>query len=460
MHTSSVTIPIHLGDCFHTIMSKLSLKQKTTTKQNTTYMPLLRGLLEEPLEQLERSNRPKTTSVEASEGTTAVTIAKSGETETIVTSAANTSKSGGPKQHNIPKTYTGILAVNQARSPTGRFKPYWGDVNTRGKNAPPKVTVKDLTKCLIDNQIYETEQWTRFATERDVAGFFAHPEAHEIHWELGTKAGGNYTKQLAQAIKMARGFTPDIPYIERIEKYSPGGDESSVGELYYQDYRKAFNHLGITKERLQRWFNTLAMDNGKRNTIYMCGRANAGKTTIIELLSAFYEPWEIGRAQPQSAQSNFFLQDLVGKRLFHADEILATPLNIDTLKLLLEGNKDLASDVKYGDKEAIKPRPVLIGTNDPLWINFSTAAEPILARCEFLAVRKPLPRLSFIKPKSKKILQYVLWRMYEWAFDGKGRITGNHDKAFDDSLEIELPLSTEDYDYAIEQITEMKDMFN
>ena len=152
----------------------------------------------------------------------------------------------------------------------------------------------------------------------------------KIYWELSTRANANFTRSLAQAIKTARAYTPDTPYIQRIENWKPPQDfNEAYADLYYRDYRRALETHDINKTRLQKWFQTLAMDNGKRNTIYMCGRANAGKTTIIELLSAYYEPWEIGRAQPQSASSNFFLQDLVGKRLFHADEILATPTDRD-----------------------------------------------------------------------------------------------------------------------------------
>ena len=56
------------------------------------------------------------------------------------------------------------------------------------------------------------------------------------------------------------------------------------------------------------------------------------------------------------------------KRLFHADEIVATQVNIDTLKLLLEGSDDLTTDIKYAKKVSIRGRPVMMATNDPIWI--------------------------------------------------------------------------------------------
>ena len=403
-------------------------------------MSLLRGLLEQPLEELSSANHPRTTSAAASGDSKTVTTAKPGAMGTIATSATSTSTSSGRKIQTTLKTPTTISHVSLARN---SFNPYWGLTNNKGVSKP-KIGLKDLTQELYSLQIFEPQEFSNYAAQ--------HPgsRAHEIWWELSNKASANWTKQLALAVKNARTMTPDTSYIRRIETFLFTGNEL-FANLYYQDYRRILDHHGIDKERLQKWFKTLASDNGKRNTIYMCGRANSGKTTIIELLSAFYEPWEIGRAQPQSAQSNFFLQDLVGKRLFHADEILATPLNIDTLKLLLEGNKDLASDVKYGDKETIIPRPVLIGTNDPLWINFSTAAEPILARCEFIQMKRPAPRLRHIKPKDQNILRYVLKKLYDYAFDGKGYETWAMDLALEQSI---TDYFTQETDFNLEQITE------
>ncbi len=402
-------------------------------------MSLLRGLLEQPLEDLSYANLPKTTSVARLGGSKSVVTVNSGETGTTATSVTSQSSSNGPKTKTIIKIPSTTLHANRGRLSTN---PYWQSTNPRGESR--KVTIKDLTQEIYKLKLFEPQHFTNYAAQNPGT------KAYEIWWELSNKASANWTKQLALAVRNARSMTPDTPYLTRIENYNYNGNEL-FANLYYQDYRKILDHHGITKTKLQKWFKTLAQDNGKRNTIYMCGRANSGKTTIIELLSAFYEPWEIGRAQPQSAQSNFFLQDLVGKRLFHADEILATPLNIDTLKLLLEGNKDLASDVKYGDKETIIPRPVLIGTNDPLWINFSTAAEPILARCEFLQVKRSLPKLRYIKPKDGEILKYVLKKLYDYAFDGKKYETWAID------IELENAISnyvTQEPDFNLEQITE------
>ncbi len=416
------------------------------TNQVLTGMPLLRGLLEQPLEQLSQKNQAYTTSTKGGDSSTTASTAAAGETVTTATSVPKVSNAiQKSKQQSTLKTATSILRLSPGQHSTNRYNPYVGDLNTSRGNKLPRITLKDLQQELHHLKIYEPQIFINYAAQ--------HPgsRAHEIWWDLSTKPSANWKKQLALAVSNARAMVPDVPYIERIENWQePNNFNYNFAQLYYQDYRKIFDHHGITKEKIQKWFKTLAMDNGKRCTIYMCGRANSGKTTIIELLSAFYEPWEIGRAQPQSAQSNFFLQDLVGKRLFHADEILATPLNIDTIKLLLEGNKDLASDIKYGDKETIIPRPVLIGTNDPLWINFSSAAEPILARCEFTQMKRPMPKMRHIKPKDSNILRYVLKELYKWAFDSKGYATWFIDAEIEASIDAYL---SQEPDFNLEQIT-------
>jgi hypothetical protein len=178
-----------------------------------------------------------------------------------------------------------------------------------------------------------------------------------------------------------------------------------------------FQHHGIGMDKIRRWFKTLCGDNGKKNTIYMWGKADAGKTTIIKLFDAFYHKWEIGRASAQNINSNFWLQDLYQKRLFHADEIVATQVNIDTLKLLLEGSDDLTTDIKYAKKVPIRGRPVMMATNDPIWINMSTAADPIRKRCEYVHMVRPWVKpAKFMSTRDKGVLCYVQNRLWKECF--------------------------------------------
>jgi hypothetical protein len=105
------------------------------------------------------------------------------------------------------------------------------------------------------------------------------------------------------------------------------------------------------------------------------------------------------------------------KRLFHADEIVATQVNIDTLKLLLEGSDDLTTDIKYAKKVPITGKPVMMATNDPIWINMTTAMDPIKKRCEFIHMVRPWTKpAKFMSTRDKEILQYVQNRLFKEAF--------------------------------------------
>ena len=208
-----------------------------------------------------------------------------------------------------------------------------------------------------------------------------------------------------------------------------------TGDYTYQEYWDLFNHHGIKIEKVQKWFQTLFGDNGKRNTIYMWGKADAGKTTIIKLFDAFYSPWEIGRCSAQSINSNFWLQDLYQKRLFHADEIVATQVNIDTLKLLLEGSDDLTTDIKYAKKVQIRGRPVLMATNDPIWTHMASASDPIRRRCEWVHMTRVWnKRVLYMHTKDKNILQYVLHRLYQDCFP-RGYGQWKHDNDYKSAID-------------------------
>ena len=369
---------------------------------NADNYPRLHAILSEPLE-----------------GTGGAKPAKTNTTEVSAKPATSTLRRSGQKVKNTLKT----------SKPTSNASLYFGDVNQkRGE----KITLSTLSQHLIANKIYTEEEFLEHATQN------GENRGTQIYLALSTK---DWDRKISQACDIARSFTPDTPYRERLEAYVPDrGMDTWKGDATYSEYMELFAHHGITRAILQRWFKTLFGDNGKKNTIYMWGRADAGKTTIIKLFDAFYLKWEIGRASAQNINSNFWLQDLYLKRLFHADEILATQINIDTLKLLLEGSDDLTTDIKYAKKVSVRGRPVLMATNDPIWINMSTAYEPIARRCEMVHMTAPWGKKAyFFQTKDKTILQYVLHRLYKFCFPDGYNVWKN-DQEFIEAIEdVDIP---------------------
>ena len=342
------------------------------------------------------------------------TRARYASAETATTSAVravSTTSSSGRNRLSITKTSGGTLRPKSKQIPESIYSipktPNYGDVN--GNNRGERITVDTLADYLSEKGIYDSEEFKEHATQEGPN------RGREIYRKLASK---DWDKKIGQAIDIARSFTPNTPFRARVENYKmPAEFDLWKGTCTYNEYLELFRHHGIGDDKLRRWFKTLFGDNGKKNTIYMWGKADAGKTTIIKMFDAFYAKWEIGRCSAQNINSNFWLQDLYEKRLFHADEIVATQVNIDTLKLLLEGSDDLTTDIKYAKKVPIRGRPVMMATNDPIWINMSSAADPIRKRCEFIHMTRPWTRpVAYMCTRDKDILQYVQNRLFRELF--------------------------------------------
>ena len=360
---------------------------------------------------------------------------------TSVNSAVSSTKSFGSKIRSITTT-----ATTTSRPKPYSIRPnnipgisYKGDKNTdRGE----KVSVSTLSQYLHANKLYTAEEFLDHATQGKPN------RGTEIFNKLATR---DWDKKIQQALDIARAYTPNTTYRNRLESNTiPPNFDTTKGDYTYNEYMDLFQHHGIERNWLCQCFATLFSDNGKKNTIYMYGKADAGKTTIIKLFDAFYHSWEIGRASAQAINSNFWLQDLYGKRLFHADEILATQVNIDTLKLLLEGNDDLTTDIKYAKRVTIRGRPVLMATNEAIWQHMACAADPIRRRCVMIKMVRPWrKRCLFMHTKDKTILQYVLKRLYEWCFP-HGYDTWKNDTQF-----LELFNEIEEFNELDDFISEM-----
>ena len=271
--------------------SSLNGPQNTTTEENV--YSILRELL----------------SSNGGENYTDAYSVRNGKDNNSVRGASSTSNSNGSKTKTT--TTTSKTTSNAKRTYQDAFQ-------NRGKGKD-RAKIKDLGRYMYEHELFSPEEYKRHTFARKGTEF-KHPRAYEIYLDLCER---DWDKRIQQATDIARDHVPAMSYRERLDEYEPTGDIK--GELMYTDYQHLFSHHGITREKLQKWFRTLFSDNGKKNTIYMWGKADAGKTSIIRLFDAFYYPWEIGRASAQNINSNFWLQDLYEKRLFHCDEIVATP---------------------------------------------------------------------------------------------------------------------------------------
>ncbi len=217
---------------------------------------------------------------------------------------------------------------------------------------------------------------------------FKDPEAKRIHNKIAMRA--NYKKLLFSAVENARLMVRPLPYEDRLEKIEQTDITSDKYVKTLAQYRKI---IETNKINMKKVFQCMLGEMGKVKTIYFVGEANAGKTSMLKMLSSVYENYEVGKLSAQDIQSNFWLQDLVGKELYCGDEILVSQANIDTIKLLCEGNENLCTEIKFAGKQILPAKPVLIANNVDMCINQQRHAAAIDARTvryEFNVPKEPL----------------------------------------------------------------------
>lgn len=116
---------------------------------------------------------------------------------------------------------------------------------------------------------------------------------------------------------------------------------------------------------LKTWCQILRQKNGKQNAIYLLGNASTGKSTLIHFLSSIWKEDQVGTATKDNSQ--FWLQNLIGKKLSVFDEVTMRSSAINEFKLILEGNKNIKSDVKHSTHKKINPQPIIIASNVLVW---------------------------------------------------------------------------------------------
>lgn len=216
----------------------------------------------------------------------------------------------------------------------------------------------------------------------------------------------NFQKALIAACETAYGELPILSFQERVEAVDDG-----YGEEFEQAVKewKLFIQQTIGNEKFYNFFKIMNMQMDKVKTIYLVGAASGGKSAIIYLLTSVYRFSEIGKAGAQAINSNFWLEDLVDKRVAVLDEILATQANIDSLKMLMEGNFFTHTNVKFGKSYQIDPMPVLIACNQSVTRLVQGHTDAINKRCirvEFYMETKR--KLHY----DRKLLRKILKRLY------------------------------------------------
>lgn len=274
---------------------------------------------------------------------------------------------------------------------------------------PEKILIKaEVLEMVKMYKIRDLLQWRALARHQN------HP-VKDLTERLVMRK--NYTEMIVDCCKAAIFLEEVLPYKLRLRKI-PGPQTSGLSFEDYVEVNKfadnfeelfTINHMNahdMIVECLTILMRTKANEN-KIRSIYMQGPASSGKSSLLLLFSCLYEDHEIGRFSPLGINSQFWLDDLYGKEIYIGDEAKATPLNIQLYLLLLEGNRDTKTEVKYGGKPTLEPKPVMLACNQHIFADCQAYQTAILCRVLHLSFKRECPHDLNIRPE-QRLYKYIL----------------------------------------------------
>ncbi len=250
-----------------------------------------------------------------------------------------------------------------------------------------------------DHKVFHEHEWRTEVQTKE--------EAKEIHRNLSMR--GNYRKIVGSAVENARLIVPRKSYKERLVELEHVKVDAKEYDMAMNNFTRIILHNRLDMRLI---FQCLYGKLGKRRTVYFVGSANSGKSSMLNMLSSVYRSHEVGRVGAQDIQSNFWLQDLIDKELYVGDEILVSQVNVDTVKLLCEGSKNLCTEIKYGNKQLLPAKPVMIANNIPMCNSIQGHAAAIRARCVEYEFTEPPGGLGYMT-QDGNVLRNVLATLYE-----------------------------------------------
>lgn len=174
-------------------------------------------------------------------------------------------------------------------------------------------------------------------------------------------------------------------------------------------YQAQFNYVTDPYWLILHFFHILERKYKKKNSIFIHGPPNSGKTWLVDCLSGFY--LNTGQVANFNKYQSFPLNDCPNKRLLVWNEPNIEPSQFDTVKMLTGGDP-LPAQVKYQGNAVVDKTPVLITSNahifvkdDPVWssritfLEFNTA--PFLKNVK--AYPHPLAWAELVKDAKKNI---------------------------------------------------------
>lgn len=223
-----------------------------------------------------------------------------------------------------------------------------------------------------------------------------------------------YLETVDEACKLAMFSIKPLSWRERVQQVVVPRDSLEEANKIADNFMDMMAGVGNPLQIWSAIFNVMTRgprSGSKVRTVYMQGPASTGKSSVMQLLTSVYDIREIGRFGPQGSTSQFWLEDLVGKEVYVGDEAPANPLNIQQYLLLLEGNSALKTEIKYGGKPTLRPKPVVIASNQHIYANCQAYARAVHDRCLVLKMVNRVSPLVNVRPEPI-MATYVLHCLY------------------------------------------------
>ncbi len=227
----------------------------------------------------------------------------------------------------------------------------------------------------------------------------------------------DFEKMIAEACKANIYLGKALTFKQRLEAVPKAGDDIRAEvEQFADNYDTLFRMQNWDPSKvwkaIYRTMTRVEANDGKARCVYLQGPASTGKSSLMLLLSCLYRDAEIGNFGPQGVNSQFWLDNLYGKELYLGDEALATPLNIQTYLLLLEGNKGNKTEIKYGDKVELEAKPVIIACNKDIYADCQAYQDAVLKRVCALRFKQVCPKSLKLRPR-KELYKFLLRTLIE-----------------------------------------------
>ncbi len=170
-------------------------------------------------------------------------------------------------------------------------------------------------------------------------------------------------------------------------------------------------HLGLTRKECRDIIDTIHGLNGKRKTIWLTGEANAGKSTMFNMILSIFDKGDIGVLSNQDIRNMFWLHDCIGKKVVLGEELTIGPDNVDTCKMLFEANSYLKANQKGGCAMYLQHQLCLISSNLDIMRAVGGHRTPLESRMIKCTLNKPFTEKDMCPLKRTK-QKYQIYMKY------------------------------------------------